>query len=132
MTEGSAIRLAWCICGFDVHRLVCGALRSLCDGIAAPGVAGAFTAVAYFAESDPKMAIAMASIPASWHAALNQLLQPAGLNISQDDYAVLPGPGLYRLFWYRRAVSDEFTHRIVSTWLFTISKEPRQSVATSA
>lgn len=110
--------------GFDVHRLVSGYLRSLRDGITSRGVAEAFAAMVHTASTNQQMAEAVAAIPVDRCAALSGLLQPAGVQISQDDFTSLCGPVLYRIFYDRIAVNDEFIHHIVSSWVLSRSRVP--------
>jgi hypothetical protein len=49
-------------------------------------------------------------------AALNQLLAPSGRQVTAEEYTLLYGPVLARLFFERRDVTDDFIRDIVARW----------------
>jgi AcrR family transcriptional regulator len=77
----------------------------------------AVLAVTAQADSDPDSAEALARLTADRVAALNDLLRPSGIQIAGDEYALLSGPVLARIFFERRQVTDEFIQAAVTQWL---------------
>jgi len=72
--------------------------------------------VAAQADSDPDSAQALAQLTEYGNAALNELLEPSGTTIGGDEYALLSGPVLARIFFERHEVTDEFIAAVVARW----------------
>ena len=92
-------------------------LASLRDGLRGQARRIAVLGVAAQADSDPDSAQALGQLTDYGNAALNELLQPSGTTISSDEYALLTGPVLARIFFERRPVTDEFIAAVVAQWL---------------
>jgi hypothetical protein len=73
--------------------------------------------VAAQADSDPDSAQALAQLTDYGNAALNDLLKPSGTTITADEYALLSGPVLARIFFERRPATDDFIAAVVAQWL---------------
>ena len=54
--------------------------------------------------------------------AFNQLLTPSGLAVSAEEYTMLVGPVLARLFFDRVEVTAQFIDNVVSGWLATLRR----------
>jgi AcrR family transcriptional regulator len=92
-------------------------LTSLRDGLADRGRRIAVLGVAAQADSDPDSAQALAQLTDYGRAAVNDLLAPSGVTISGDEYALLTGPVLARIFFEREPATDEFIAAVVAQWL---------------
>jgi hypothetical protein len=92
-------------------------LASLRDGLRGSGRRIAVLGVAAQADSDPDSAEALARLTQYGRAALNELLEPSGTAITDDEYALLSGPVLARIFFEREPVTDEFIAVVVARWL---------------
>ena len=92
-------------------------LASLRDGLRGSGRRIAVLGVAAQADSDPDSAEALAQLTQYGRAALNELLAPSGRGVTNDEYALLSGPVLARIFFERRPVTDEFIAAVVAQWL---------------
>jgi hypothetical protein len=79
-------------------------------------------AVAAQADHDPDSAQALARIGEDRHAAFNRLLEPSGVRIGDDDFTLLYGPVLARLFLDRGQVTDAFIDAVVAQWLTTLQR----------
>jgi len=79
----------------------------------------AILAVTAQADSDPDSALALAQLTDDRIAALNDLLKPSGVELASDEYALLTGPVLSRIFFERRPVTDQFIQTVVTRWLTT-------------
>jgi AcrR family transcriptional regulator len=112
-TEPGAVAAAW--------------LASLRDGLRDRGRRIAVLGVAAQADSDPDSAQALAQLTDYGNAALNDLLKPSGTTITSDEYALLSGPVLARIFFERRPVTDEFIAAVVAQWL----AGPARTIATA-
>ncbi|MEU6082069.1 TetR/AcrR family transcriptional regulator [Streptomyces sp. NPDC047108] len=104
----------------DVRTVATGWLRSLRDGISDPATRAAVLAVTAQADHDPDSAQALARIRRDRQAALNTLLEPSGVQIGDDEYTLLYGPVLARLFLDRDQVTDAYIDAVVSQWLTTL------------
>jgi AcrR family transcriptional regulator len=102
--------------GADPAAVAAAWLASLRDGLRDRARRIAVLGVAAQADSDPDSAQALAQLTDYGHAALNELLEPSGTTISADDYALLSGPVLARIFFERREVTDEFIAAVVARW----------------
>jgi AcrR family transcriptional regulator len=103
--------------GADPAAVAAAWLSSLRDGLRGQGRRIAVLGVAAQADSDPDSAQALAQLTDYGNVALNELLKPSGIAISRDEYALLSGPVLARIFFERRPVTDEFIAVVVSHWL---------------
>ena len=102
--------------GADPGAVAAAWLASLRDGLRGSGRRIAVLGVAAQADSDPDSAQALAQLTDYGNAALNELLEPSGTTISSDEYALLSGPVLARIFFERRPVTDEFIAAVVARW----------------
>jgi AcrR family transcriptional regulator len=92
-------------------------LTSLRDGLRDQARRTAVLAVTAQADTDPDSAQALIRLTADRLAALNDLLQPSGLQVAPDEYALLSGPVLARIFFERVAATDAFIASVVAQWL---------------
>ena len=102
--------------GTDVRTVATDWLKSLRAGVSVPGLRAAVLAVSAEADHDPDSAQALVRIGADRHASLNKLLEPSGVWISEDDFTLLYGPVLARLFLDRGKVTDAFIDAVVAQW----------------
>jgi AcrR family transcriptional regulator len=103
--------------GPDPAAVAAAWLASLRDGLRGSGRRIAVLGVAAQADSDPDSAEALAQLTQYGRAALNELLAPSGTGITNDEYALLSGPVLARIFFEREPVTDEFIAAVVARWL---------------
>jgi AcrR family transcriptional regulator len=103
--------------GADPAAVAAAWLASLRDGLRDRARRIAVLGVAAQADSDPDSAQALGQLTEYGNVALNELLQPSGTTISSDEYALLSGPVLARIFFERRPVTDEFIATVVAQWL---------------
>lgn len=108
--------------GTDVRAVATAWMISLRAGITVPATRTAALAIAAEADHDADSAQAMARIMEDRLAALNKLLEPSGLQITSEQYTLLYGPLLARLFFDRAEATDEFLDTVVSQWLITIDR----------
>ncbi|MEX3106200.1 MULTISPECIES: TetR/AcrR family transcriptional regulator [unclassified Streptomyces] len=101
----------------DVRAVATAWLRSLRAGVSVPAMRTAALAVAARADHDPDSARALARIGEDRHADFNRLLEPSGIQIGDDQFTLLYGPVLARLFLDRGTVSDAFIDSVVTHWL---------------
>jgi AcrR family transcriptional regulator len=113
--------------GIDVRAVATAWMVSLRAGITVPATRTAALAIAAEADHDADSAQAMARIMEDRLAALNRLLEPSGLQITSEQYSLLYGPLLARLFFDRAEATDEFIDTIVTQWLTTIDHTPARS-----
>jgi AcrR family transcriptional regulator len=113
--------------GPDPAAVAAAWLASLRDGLRDQARRIAVLGVAAQADSDPDSAQALAQLTEYGTIALNELLQPSGVAISADEYALLSGPVLARIFFERRPVTDEFSAVVVDRWL----AGPARTIATA-
>ncbi|BDM74379.1 TetR family transcriptional regulator (plasmid) [Streptomyces nigrescens] len=106
--------------GSDVHTVATDWLKSLRAGISEPAIRTAVLAVTAQADHDPDSAQALARIGQDRLAALNTLLEPSGVQISDSEYTLLYGPVLARLLLDRAQPTDEFIDTVVTQWLTTL------------
>jgi AcrR family transcriptional regulator len=92
-------------------------LRSLRDGMRDQARRTAVLAVTAQADADPDSAQALARLTADRLAALNDLLEPSGVQVAPDEYALLSGPVLARIFFERGDATDGFIASVVAQWL---------------
>ncbi|WP_405639563.1 hypothetical protein [Streptomyces sp. NBC_00019] len=79
-------------------------------------------AVAAQADHDPDSARALVRIGEDRHTDFNKLLEPAGIQISDDEFTLLYGPVLARLFLDRGQVTDAFIDAVVAQWLTMLGR----------
>jgi AcrR family transcriptional regulator len=103
--------------GPDPAAVAAAWLASLRDGLRGSGRRIAVLGVAAQADSDPDSAEALAQLTQYGRVALNELLEPSGRAITNDEYALLSGPVLARIFFEREPVTDEFIAVVVARWL---------------
>ena len=101
----------------DLRATVIEFLTSLRAGLAVPTTAATITALTAQADRHPTSDHALAAIAEDRRQALNALLEPTGEVLSEDDFALLCGPVLYRRFIARTPITDDFITTIVDTWL---------------
>jgi AcrR family transcriptional regulator len=106
----------------DVRTVATAWVRSLRDGSSDPAIRTAVLAVTAQADYDPDSAQALARIIEDRRADLNRLLEPSGIQICHDEFTMLYGPVLARLFLDRGQVSDTFADTIVAQWLTTLTR----------
>jgi AcrR family transcriptional regulator len=108
--------------GGDMRAVATAWLKSLRNGISDPAIRTAVLAVTAQADHDPDSAQALVRIGRDRHAALNKLLEPSGVQIDDDEYTLLYGPVLARLFLDRGQVTDTFIDAVVTQWLTTLER----------
>ncbi|MGP4043728.1 TetR-like C-terminal domain-containing protein [Streptomyces sp. 2A115] len=89
-------------------------LKSLRAGVSVPAVRTAALAVTAQADHDPDSARALVRIGEDRYAGFNRLLEPSGVQISDDEFTLLYGPVLARLFLDRGQVTDAFIDAVVA------------------
>lgn len=99
-------------------------LASLCAGMRDPARRAAVLAVTAQADTDPDSAQALAQLLADRLAALNDLLKPSGTQVTAEEYNLLSGPVLTRVFFDRAEVTDEFIASVVEHWLAAAPEAP--------
>ena len=92
-------------------------LTSLRDALGDHARRTAVLAVTAQADADPDSAQALVRLTADRLAALNDLLRPSGLQVAPDEYALLYGPVLARMFFERAEATDAFVASVVAQWL---------------
>jgi AcrR family transcriptional regulator len=110
--------------GTDVRAVVTAWLTSLRAGLTDQAARTAVLAVTAQSDADPGSAQALIRIAADRLRALNKLLEPTGLQITDEEYTRLCGPVLSRVFFDRRDVTDEFIDATAAQWLATQSGRP--------
>jgi AcrR family transcriptional regulator len=108
--------------GSDPRAVATAWLTSLRGGLEDGAARTAVLAVTAQADVDPDSAQALVRIGADRLAAFNQLLAPSGLAVSAEEYTMLVGPVLARLFFDRVEVTAEFIDNVVSGWLATLHR----------
>ncbi|HEY7262180.1 MAG TPA: TetR/AcrR family transcriptional regulator [Trebonia sp.] len=103
--------------GADPGAVVAAWLGSLRAGISDPARRAAGLAVTAQADTDPDSAEALAQLTADRIAALNEVLRPSGIQVEPEEYALLSGPVLARIFFERGEVTDSFIEAVVDRWL---------------
>jgi AcrR family transcriptional regulator len=106
--------------GSDPRAVATAWLTSMRGGLEDRATRTAVLAVTAQADVDPDSAQALVRIGADRLAAFNQLLAPSGLAVSAEQYTMLVGPVLARLFFDRVEVTTEFIDNVVSGWLATL------------
>ena len=108
--------------GSDVRAVATAWLKSLRAGVSIPAVRTAALAVTAQADHAPDSAQALLRIGKNRHADFNKLLEPAGVQISDDEFTLLYGPVLARLFLDRGQVTDAFIDAVVAQWHATLQR----------
>ena len=103
--------------GADPAAVAAAWLGSLRAGISDPARRAAGLAVTAQADTDPDSAAALAQLTADRIAALNEVLRPSGIQVEPEEYALLSGPVLARIFFERGEVTDGFIESVVARWL---------------
>jgi len=103
--------------GSDPAVVAAAWLASLREGVSDPARRAAVLAVTAQADTDPDSGQALADLNADRLAALNELLQPSGVQVTQDEYPLLYGPVLARIFFEQAEATDEFIALVVAHWL---------------
>jgi AcrR family transcriptional regulator len=106
--------------GSDPRAVATAWLTSLRGGLEDRAARTAVLAVTAQADVDPDSAQVLERIGADRLAAFNQLLAPSGLTVSAEEYTMLVGPVLARLFFDRVEVTAEFIDNVVGGWLATL------------
>jgi hypothetical protein len=83
-------------------------------------------AVTAEADHDPDSAQALLRIGKNRHADFNKLLEPSGVQIGDDEFTLLYGPVLARLFLDRGQVTDAFIDAVVAQWHTTLQRAGAQ------
>jgi AcrR family transcriptional regulator len=110
--------------GADLRAVSIGWVTSLSAGLTDPATRAAVLAVTAQADTDPDSNQALVRIAADRLAAFNELLGPAGQRVSDEDYTLLCGPVLARIFFDRGEVTSGFLEAVVDQWLVTMSRPP--------
>jgi hypothetical protein len=92
-------------------------LTSLRDALGDQARRTAVVAVTAQADADPDSAQALIRLTADRRAALNDLLQPSGVQVTPDEYPLLYGPVLARILFERAEATDAFVASVVARWL---------------
>jgi AcrR family transcriptional regulator len=122
--------------GTDLRAVATAWLTSLRTGITDQATRAAVLAVTAQADSDPDSAQALVRIGADRRTALNELLKPSGREITAEQYTLLCGPVLSRVFFDRCDVTDAFIEAVVAQWLAALDhpetrcQEPAERVST--
>lgn len=95
-------------------------LASLRAGLSDQATRAAVLALTAQADVDAESAEAIRQISADRLAAFNLLLRPSGRQVTAEQYALLVGPALARLFFDRTEVTDAFAGIVVSAWLTSL------------
>jgi len=102
-TDPGAVAVAW--------------LTNLRDALRDPARRAAVLGVTAQADADPDSARAMVELTADRLGALNELLKPSGVQVGPEEYALVYGPVLARIFFERDEASDGFIRTVVARWL---------------
>ena len=102
--------------GSDPRSVATAWLVSLRAGMRDAARRAAVLAVTAQADTDPDSAHALIRITEDRRAALNVLLAPSGTELGPDEYALLTGPLLARVFFERGEATDELIASAVTRW----------------
>jgi AcrR family transcriptional regulator len=103
--------------GADPAVVAAAWLASLREGLSDQARRAAVLAVTAQADTDTDSAQALAYLNADRLAALNELLGPSGVQVTQDEYPLLYGPVFVRVVFEKAEATDEFIALVVSHWL---------------
>jgi AcrR family transcriptional regulator len=103
--------------GEDPAAVATAWLTSLRDTLRDPARRTAVLAVTAQADADPDSAQALVRLTADRLAALNDLLKPSDTRVAPEEYALLYGPVLARMFFERAEATDAFIASVVAQWL---------------
>jgi AcrR family transcriptional regulator len=92
-------------------------LTSLRDAMRDPARRAAVLAVTAQADADPDSARALIQLTEDRLGALNELLRPSGVQVEPEEYALVYGPLLARIFFERTEATDDFIQDVVTRWL---------------
>jgi AcrR family transcriptional regulator len=107
--------------GSDLRSVATAWLTSLRAGLDDLASRTAVLAVTAQSDADPASAQALVQLGADRRAALNELLVPSGRQLTGEQYTLLVGPVLARIFFDRKDVTDEFIDAAVTQWLATMN-----------
>jgi AcrR family transcriptional regulator len=110
--------------GADPAMVAAEWLASLRAGMRDPARRAAVLAVTAQADTDPDSAQALAQLMTDRLAAFNDLLKPSGTQVTAEEYTVLSGPVLARVFFDRAEITDEFIASVVEHWLAAAPEAP--------
>jgi AcrR family transcriptional regulator len=108
--------------GSDARAVATAWLKSLRNGNSDPAIRAALLAITAHADHDPDSSQALARIIQDRHTALDSLLEPSGLQVSDDEFTMLYGPVLARLLLDRGQATDTFIDAVVTQWLTTLQR----------
>jgi AcrR family transcriptional regulator len=111
--------------GTDLRVVTTDWLISLRAGITDQATRTAVLAVTAQSDVDPGSASVLIKIRDDRLRALNELLEPSGRQITEEEYTRLVGPVLTRVFFDRRDVTDEFIDATVAQWLAALDHPGR-------
>lgn len=106
----------------DVGAIATAWLKSLRSGVSVPAVRTAALAIAAQADHDPDSARALTRIAEDRHSDFNRLLEPSGIQVGEDQFTLLYGPVLARLFLDRGEATDAFIDSVVAQWLTSLRR----------
>jgi hypothetical protein len=92
-------------------------LASLRDWMRDQARRAAGIAVAAQADTDPDSDRALAGLTSDRLAALNELLEPSGVQLAPSGVRAADRPVLARIFFERGEVTDDFIASVVAQWL---------------
>ena len=105
--------------GTDPGAVATAWLANLRDALRDPARRAAVLGVTAQADADPDSARAMVDLTADRLDALNELLKPSGVQVEPDEYALIYGPVLARIFFERAEATDDFIAAVVTRWLIS-------------
>jgi AcrR family transcriptional regulator len=103
--------------GTDPATVAAQWLTSLRDAMRDPARRAAVLAVTAQADADPDSARALSQLTEDRLGALNELLEPSGVQVEPEEYALVYGPLLARIFFERAEATDDFIQAVVTRWL---------------
>ncbi|QXE38660.1 TetR/AcrR family transcriptional regulator [Streptomyces sp. GMY02] len=118
--------------GADLRTVATAWLTSLAAGLNVPAARIAVPAVVAEADNDPDSDQALADIGTDRRAALNQLLEPSGRQLTEDEYTLLYAPVVARLYFDRREITEAFIETVVTRWLAGLEHNSPQEEADQA
>jgi AcrR family transcriptional regulator len=108
--------------GDDVRAVATAWLMSLRSGTSDAAIRAAVLAVMAQADHDPDSAQTLTRIVEDRRTDLNRLLEPSGIQIDADEFTLLYGPVLARLYFDHGQASDAFIDAVVTQWLSTLER----------
>jgi AcrR family transcriptional regulator len=110
--------------GTDPATVAAQWLTSLRDALRDPASRAAVLAVTAQADSDPDSDRALIELTEDRLGALNELLKPSGVRLERQEYALVYGPVLARIFFERGEATDDFIQDVVARWLAARPEQP--------